>query len=152
MGFSGDSGGKESACNSRDLGSVPGLGRSLQKGMVTHSSILAWRTVWTEEPGGLQSMGLQRVGSDGATNTFTFIDFGKLYFCLKVISDFLFYFFVDSGFLSYWFFSSLLFSLYVFGFFSPFFKMQLISSFILLWSKMMLDVISILLNLLKLVA
>ena len=36
----------------------------LQKGMATHSSILAWRTPWTEEPGGLQSMGLQTVGHD----------------------------------------------------------------------------------------
>ena len=33
----------------------------LQKGMATHSSILAWKTPWTEEPGGLQSMGLNRV-------------------------------------------------------------------------------------------
>ena len=36
----------------------------LEKGMATHSSILAWRTPWTEEPGGLQSTGLQRVGHD----------------------------------------------------------------------------------------
>ena len=36
----------------------------LEKGMATHSSILAWRTPWTEEPGGLQSLGLQRVGHD----------------------------------------------------------------------------------------
>ena len=41
---------------------------SLEKGMVTHSSILDWRIPWTEEPGGLQSMGLQRVGHDRATN------------------------------------------------------------------------------------
>ena len=34
----------------------------LEKGMATHSSILAWRIPWTEEPGGLQSLGLQRVG------------------------------------------------------------------------------------------
>ena len=34
---------------------------SLEKGMATHSSILAWRIPWTEGPGGLQSMGLQRV-------------------------------------------------------------------------------------------
>ena len=34
----------------------------LEKGMATHSSILAWRIPWTEEPGRLQSMGLQRVG------------------------------------------------------------------------------------------
>ena len=36
----------------------------LEKGMDTHSSMLAWRVPWTEEPGGLQSMGLQRVGHD----------------------------------------------------------------------------------------
>ena len=36
----------------------------LEKGMATHSSILAWRIPWTEEPGGLQSMGLQRVRQD----------------------------------------------------------------------------------------
>ena len=40
--------------------------------MATHSSILAWRIPWTEEPGGLQSMGSQRVGRDWATNIFTF--------------------------------------------------------------------------------
>ena len=40
--------------------------------MVTHSSILAWRILWMEEPAGLQSMRLQRVGQDGATTTFTF--------------------------------------------------------------------------------
>jgi len=34
----------------------------LEEGMETHSSILAWRTPWTEEPGRLQSMGLQRIG------------------------------------------------------------------------------------------
>ena len=36
----------------------------LEKGMATHSSILAWRIPWTEEPGGLQSVGSQRVGHD----------------------------------------------------------------------------------------
>ena len=40
-----------------------------EKGMATHSSILAWRIPWTEEPGGLQSMGSQRVRNDSATNT-----------------------------------------------------------------------------------
>ena len=44
----------------------------LGKGMVTHSSILAWIIPWTEEPGGLQSLGSQRVRHDWATNTFTF--------------------------------------------------------------------------------
>jgi len=38
-----------------------GRGDPLEKGMATHSSILAWRIPWTEEPGGLQSMGSQRV-------------------------------------------------------------------------------------------
>ena len=42
---------------------------SLEKGMATHSSILAWRISWTEELGGLQSMGSQRVRHDSVTNT-----------------------------------------------------------------------------------
>ena len=45
----------------RDGGSVPGLEDTMEEGMATHSSILAWRTPWTEEPGGLWSMGSQRV-------------------------------------------------------------------------------------------
>ena len=45
---------------------VRSLGREdpLEKEMATHSSILAWRIPWTEEPGGLQSLGSQRVGHD----------------------------------------------------------------------------------------
>ena len=42
---------------------------SLEKEMATHSSIPAWEISWTEEPCGLQSMGLQRVGLNGATNS-----------------------------------------------------------------------------------
>ena len=57
----GGSDGKASACNAGDLGLIPGSGRSPGEGMATHSSILAWRIPWTEEPGGLQSMGPQRV-------------------------------------------------------------------------------------------
>ena len=45
----------------------------LEKGMITHSSILAWRIPWTEKPGGLQSMWLQRLRHDWVTNTFTFL-------------------------------------------------------------------------------
>ena len=41
-----------------------GWGDTLEEEMVTHSSILAWRIPWTEGPGGLQSMRLQRVGQD----------------------------------------------------------------------------------------
>ena len=44
-----------------------GLENPLEKEMETHSSILAWKIPWTEEPGGLQSMGSQRVGHDLAT-------------------------------------------------------------------------------------
>ena len=44
-----------------DVGWIPGLGRSPGGGMATHSSVLAWRIPWTEEPGGLQSTGSQRV-------------------------------------------------------------------------------------------
>ena len=102
--FPGGSDGKEFACSLRDLGSIPGSGRSpgkgidysfqyswaslvaqmvknlpavwetwvrslssvdsLQDGMATHSSILAWRIPRAEESGGLQSMGLQRVRHD----------------------------------------------------------------------------------------
>ena len=65
MGFPGVSDSKESVCNAGDLGSIPGLGRSPGEEMATHSSIPAWRIPWTEEPGGLQSVGSHRVGYDG---------------------------------------------------------------------------------------
>ena len=64
MGFPGGSDSKESAWNAGDLGSFPGLGRSPVEGNGYHSSILALRIPWTEEPGGLQSMDSQRVGHD----------------------------------------------------------------------------------------
>ena len=53
---------------------VQSLGQEdpLEKGMATHSSILAWRIPWTEGPGGLQSMGSQRVRHNWVTNAFTF--------------------------------------------------------------------------------
>ena len=46
---------------------IPGQEDPLKEGMVAHSSILAWRIPWIEEPGGLQSMGSQRVGNNLAT-------------------------------------------------------------------------------------
>ena len=64
MDFLGGSDSKESACNVGDLGSIPGQEDPLEKGMAIHSSILAWRIPWTEELGGLQSMGLPRVRQD----------------------------------------------------------------------------------------
>ena len=54
--------GKESACSAEDTGDtglLPGLRDPLEEVMTTHSSILAWKIPWTEELGGLQSMGLQ---------------------------------------------------------------------------------------------
>ena len=59
----------ESAYHAGVLGLILGSGRSPGKGMAIHSSILTWRTPWTEEPGRLQSMGSQRVGQDWLTNT-----------------------------------------------------------------------------------
>ena len=58
--------------------------------MATHSSILAWKISWTEEPGGLQSMGSQRVGYDWATNTRKIL---KQNGVAGVIASFLAYFF-----------------------------------------------------------
>ena len=62
------------AGDTREEGLIPGLGRSpgkekgypllSEKAMAPHSSTLSWRIPWTEEPGGLQSMGSQRVGHD----------------------------------------------------------------------------------------
>ena len=71
MGFPVGSAGKESACNAGDLSLIPGLGTSLEEEMATHSSILAWRITWTEEPGELQAMGSWRVRHDWEINTHT---------------------------------------------------------------------------------
>ena len=59
MGFPGGSVVKNLPANAGDTGLVPG-NIPLEKEMATHSSILAWEIPWTEEPGGLQSMGLQK--------------------------------------------------------------------------------------------
>ena len=50
------------AGNTGDPGLIPGAGRSLEKEMATHPSILAWEIPWTEETSGLQSVGSERVG------------------------------------------------------------------------------------------
>ena len=57
--FPNGSNGKESACNAGDTGLILGLGRSPGGGNGTPSSILAWKIPWTEESGGVQSMGSQ---------------------------------------------------------------------------------------------
>ena len=62
-GFPGGSDGNEPTCHVGELGLIPGQEDPLEEGMATHSSILAW----TEEPGRLQYMGLQRFGHDWVT-------------------------------------------------------------------------------------
>ena len=56
-GFPGGASGKSLPAKAGDAASVPESGRSLEEGMATHSSVLAWRIPGTEEPGGVQSMG-----------------------------------------------------------------------------------------------
>ena len=60
-GFPGGSGSKACACSAGGPGLIPGSGRSPGEGNGNPLSTLAWKIPWTEEPGGLQSMGLQRV-------------------------------------------------------------------------------------------
>ena len=72
-GFPGDSDSRESAYSAGDPSSMPGSGRSPKKDMATHSSFLAWRIPWIEEPGGLQSMGLQRVRHNWVAKTYIFM-------------------------------------------------------------------------------
>ena len=69
-GFPCSSVGKGSACSAGDPGSIPGLGRSPGEGNSNPLHILAWKISGTEEPDGLQPIGLQRVGYDWATNTY----------------------------------------------------------------------------------
>ena len=59
-GFPGGSVVKNLPANAGDLGLIPWSGRSLEKEMTTHSSVLAWEIPWTEATGGLQSMGWQK--------------------------------------------------------------------------------------------
>ena len=70
-GFPGGTCGKEPACQCKRHRKTRARSldqkQSLEKGMATHSRILAWRIPWTEEPGGLQSLGLQRVRYDSYT-------------------------------------------------------------------------------------
>ena len=60
LGFPGGSVVKNPPANAGDVGLIHGLGRSPGRGNGNHPSILAWEIPWTEEPGGLQSMGLQK--------------------------------------------------------------------------------------------
>ena len=74
--FPGGSGSKESTSVQETQVSSLGQEDLLEEEMAIHSSILAWRIPWTEKPGGLQSIGSQRVRNNWVTNTFTF--FGEI--------------------------------------------------------------------------
>ena len=83
--FPGGSVGKVSACNTGDSGRSLGQEDLLEKKMVTYSSILAWRSPWTEEPDGLQSMGSYRVRHDWGDWARTRVcEQGKLAACYQV--------------------------------------------------------------------
>ena len=71
LGFPHGSGCKEPAYNAGDRIRSLGGEDPLEKGMTTHSSILAWRITWTEKPGGFWSMRSQRAGHNWETSTFT---------------------------------------------------------------------------------
>ena len=68
--------------NAGDMGSIPGLGRSPGEGNGIPLRILAWRIPWTEEPGGLQSVGSQRVGHDSVTEHTSLLDTSKEHFLI----------------------------------------------------------------------
>ena len=80
--FPGGSDGKAFACNAGDRVRFLGQEDPLEKGLAIHSSTLAWKIPWTEEPDRLQSMGSQRVGHDWATslirNSYHKVDFFPL--------------------------------------------------------------------------
>ena len=77
LGFSGGSDVKETACNAGDGVQSLDWENSLEEGMATHSSTLAWRTPWTGEPGRLQFMGQQ--GLDMTQQLTHHISIGKVY-------------------------------------------------------------------------
>ena len=80
LGFPGGSDSKVSACNAGDMVWSMDQEDLLEKEMATHSSILAWRIPWTEEPGKLQYMGSQRVRHDWTTNITLLLHY--IYNCL----------------------------------------------------------------------
>ena len=73
--FPGGSDGKESTSHAEDPGLIPEWEVSLEKEMGTHSSILAWKIPWAEEPGRPESTGSQRVGHDWAAHNAILLKF-----------------------------------------------------------------------------
>ena len=80
---------KETVCNGGDLGSLPGQEDPLEKGKASHSSILAWRIPWSEEPGGLQSVGLQESDATVHAYAWSFLSWGVAVVVLKSTCGFL---------------------------------------------------------------
>ena len=86
MGFPGGSDGKESAFIPGDPGLILRSGRSPGEGNGNPLNILAWRIPWAEDPGGLQSVGFQRVGHTWVTNTErSRTSFGHLWFSFSAL-------------------------------------------------------------------
>ena len=78
---------QETACNAGGVGLIPGWGRSPGEGNGNPLHILAWEIPWTEEPDGLQSMELQRVGHNLATKQQLFKGLKCfIYFCIPVLT------------------------------------------------------------------
>ena len=77
---------KNPPVNAGDGGLIFGWRRSLEEGLATHSSILAWRTPWTEEPGGLQSIGSQRVRHDWSNLACTQVSYYTNYVIMHLFS------------------------------------------------------------------
>ena len=144
LGFPSGSDSKASTCYAGDPGPIPGSGRSPGEGKATHSTILAWRVPWTEEPGKLQSMGSQRVRHDWATEqNHPIVVLGHCVFAIICLWVFFIFFLVALVIFSL--VRSVLLSLHLFVFFTVFpCNWYLISA---LWSEKMLNMISIFLNL-----
>ena len=86
LGFSGGSDSKESPSVREIWVQFLGQEDPLEKGMAVHPSILAWRIPWTEEPGRLQSMGLERVGHDDTVAVLNNVQVTKLTFLVLFVN------------------------------------------------------------------
>ena len=83
--------GKESTCQAGDVSLIPGSGRSMEKEMASHFSVLAWENPQTEKSSGLQFKGSQRVGHDFMTKhtqTQSYLYFKQILTFLKLVSSY----------------------------------------------------------------
>ena len=89
-GFPGGSDGKDSTCNGEDPGVIFGWEESLEKGTATHSSVLAWRIPWTEEPCGLQRVGHNWANFHYHSDQWEGIWLGKMSHCFFFLKKIIF--------------------------------------------------------------